>query len=72
MAEFRERLQLLRGEKKHTQASLGAQLGLSYRTVQSYEQGVRFPDFKGLLELADYFDVSLDYLAGRSDVRERR
>ena len=51
---------------------MGVELGISCRAVQSYERGERYPDFKGLLRLADYFDVSLDYLAGRSESRERR
>ena len=37
-----------------------------------YEQGERQPTLPVLIALADYFDVSLDYLVGRSDVRERR
>ena len=37
----------------------------------NYEAGKNRPDFDGLIALADYFDVSLDYLVGRSDRRER-
>ena len=72
MAVFQERLQSLRGEKGLTQKGLSKELGISCRTIQSYERGERYPDFKGFLRLADYFGVSLDYLAGRSDIRELR
>ena len=72
MAAFQERLQVLRSEKGLTQKAMGVELGISCRAVQSYERGERYPDFKGLLRLADYFDVYLDYLAGRSESRERR
>ncbi|MCI9158910.1 MAG: XRE family transcriptional regulator, partial [Lawsonibacter sp.] len=37
-----------------------------------YEYATRYPEFPGLIAIADFFDVSLDYLVGRSDVRERR
>lgn len=42
-------------------------LGISTRAYQYYESGERYPDFEGLLALADYFQVSIDYLVGRSD-----
>ena len=42
------------------------------RAVYSaYENEMRHPDYFGLIALADYFNVSLDYLVGRSDRRER-
>ena len=40
------------------------------RKIATFE-GKNRPDFDGLIALADYFDVSLDYLVGRSDRRER-
>lgn len=38
--------------------------------ISYYEHGGRYPDFKGLLFIAQYFQVSLDYLVGWSDRRE--
>ena len=38
--------------------------------VHNYEAGKNHPDFNGLIALADYFNVSLDYLVGRSDHRD--
>lgn len=46
---------------------MGEYLGISTRAYQYYESGERYPDFEGLLALADYFQVSIDYLVGRSD-----
>lgn len=51
---------------------MAAVLGIKERSYQCYEYRERYPDFPGLIAIADFFDVSLDYLVGRSDVRERR
>lgn len=69
---FGERLRQLRTEKGLTQKQLAVETGTSERGIQNYEMGIRNPAFDVLIDLADYFDVSLDYLCGRSDVRERR
>lgn len=70
--EFYERLRLLRKEKGLTQKEAAAELGVSYRALQCYEYNQRCPDLKGLIAIANYFGVSLDYLVGQSEVRERR
>lgn len=44
-------------------------LGIQLRSYQCYESGDRRPDYEKLVALADYFDVTTDYLLGRSDVR---
>lgn len=72
MEEFKDRLRILRKERGMAQKDVGELLEVTERNVRFYESGDRHPDFKGLLLLADYFDVSLDYLVGRSDIRERR
>ena len=66
---FGQRLSELRREKKFTQKVFAQELSVSERCIRAYENGTRHPDFDGLLALADYFDVSLDYLVGRSDHR---
>ncbi len=70
--DFGERIRLLRHERKLTQKQVAEELNIGYRAYQCYELKQRYPDFRGLIAIADYFDVSLDYLVGRSDVRERR
>lgn len=68
--EFSARMRELRNEKHLTQKQIGDILNVTERCVRAYEGGDRHPDFKGLLFLADYFNVSLDYLVGRTDKRE--
>ena len=68
--EFGERLKSLREEKNITRFALANILSVSYSTVSKYETNIRFPDKGTLITLADFFDVSLDYLLCRSDIRE--
>ena len=70
MRDFSEVLRELRTEKKISQRALGEILGISDRNIRFYETGEHRPDFEGLLILADYFQVSLDYLVGRSEERK--
>ncbi len=67
MATFEERLAALRKEKGISQADLGEILGVTRWSVLNYEAGKNRPDYEGLMALADYFEVSLDYLTGRTD-----
>ena len=72
MAEFCERLKLLRNERRLKQREMAEQFGLALNSYQAYEYATRTPDFRGLIAIADFFDVSLDYLVGRDDVPNRR
>ncbi len=67
---FSERLVELRKSKKLTQKQLAAELQMSELAIQHYEAQRRKPAFDVLLALADFFDVSLDYLVGRTDKPE--
>lgn len=69
MDNFAVRLQNLRKEQKVPQKDLAEKLGITVRAYHYYEEGKRYPDFQGLIALADYFGVTLDYLVGRSDSR---
>ena len=66
MERFSERLQELRKEKNATKEDLAAHLGITVRAYRYYEEGKRYPDFQGLIALADYFGVTLDDLVGRT------
>ena len=67
MATFSERIKELRESRNLTQDALGAVIGVKRFSIYSYEKGRAYPEMKGLIALADYFDVSMDYLAGRTD-----
>jgi transcriptional regulator with XRE-family HTH domain len=69
---FAERLRLLRTSANVSYAELGAAIGISKVAVHYLEREVNYPHCNTLITLADYFDVSLDYLVGRSDVPDRR
>lgn len=69
---FSERLSLMRKQKGISLAALGEYLGVTDEAVRLLEKGKRSPSFEVLCALADYFDVSMDYLVGRSDIKERR
>lgn len=72
MTTFGERLKFLRSEKNLTQKQFAEIVGVNERSYQNYEINKSTPNYKVLLFLADFFDVSLDYLVGRSDIREKR
>lgn len=69
---FAERLVELRKTNNLTQKQVYESVGISSMGYQRYEYGDREPAYKYLIALADFFDVSLDYLVGRSDMKERR
>ena len=55
--------------KERDSAGDGGGLQMKLRSYQHYEGGDRRPDYEGLVALADYFQVSTDYLLGRTDQR---
>ena len=70
MAAFSDRLKELRSERGLKQREMAELCGLKLRGYQQYEYAEAYPTVPGLLFLADYFNVSLDYLMGRTDRRE--
>ncbi|WP_270581943.1 helix-turn-helix domain-containing protein [Bacillus subtilis] len=62
--KFNETLKKLRREKNLSQKELGNKLGLAESTIGMYEQGKRQPDYETLLKIADFFEVTLDFLLG--------
>ena len=67
---FSERLFLLRSKKRLSQKALGELLGVSDAAITMMEKGKRSPSFEILCALAAYFEVSIDYLTGRTDKPE--
>ena len=64
---FPERLLELKSTRKLLQKEIAEAIKITVRNYQRYEKGEQQPTLPVLLKLADYFDVSLDYLVGRSD-----
>ena len=69
MSVFAERLKELRKEKRLTQQKVADSLNISQPNYRRWESGERRPSVETLLMLADYFDVSIDYLVGRKNER---
>ena len=69
MAKFSERLRELRKERGLKQREMAEICGMQIRGYQQYEYDENYPTVPGLVFLADYFGVSLDYLMGRKDER---
>ena len=67
MADFTTRLKNLRNEKQLTQSEVAKKLGIAPSTYSNYEQGTRFPDKETLINLAQFYKVSIDYLLGETD-----
>ena len=61
------KLKELRIQKGISQLKLAIDLSMNQNTISSYETGQREADYKTLIAFADYFDVSIDYLLGRTE-----
>lgn len=68
MKVFAERLTELRKQYKYTQRQMADILCISQPSYIRYENDTSEPTQENLVKLADAFDVSVDYLLGRSDV----
>ena len=68
--EFYEKIRQLRQEKGETQVQAAQDIGITDRQYQRFEAGKQKPGFDVLIAIADHFEVSLDYLTGRSERRE--
>lgn len=66
---FKDRLVELRKEKRISQSQLGEILSITQRSLSRLENGETFPDEQTLNAIADYFNVSVDYLLNRTNIR---
>ena len=64
MSDFSKLLRKLRDERKKTQNEVALSIGTTQQSFRRYESGERLPDIEILQKLAEYFDVSADYLLG--------
>lgn len=67
MSIFPSRLKAARKARRLTLSEVAAACGIHLRAYQRYEAGEREPDFDRLIALADFLNVSADYLLGRTD-----
>jgi len=65
-----DRLRSLRAERSLTQRNVARGADIAERQYQTYESGARTPSCETLIAPANFFDVSLDYLVGRTDKQE--
>ncbi|MGN7945553.1 helix-turn-helix domain-containing protein [Bacillus sp. 22446] len=66
---FEVRLIQLRKTKKLTQEQMAEKIGIHRATYANYERGYRQPDYDTLIKIADFFEVTTDYLLRGEDVR---
>lgn len=64
------RLKELRKERKISQLKLALDLNMNQNTISRYENMEREADYETLIKIADYFNVSIDYLLGRTDKKD--
>ena len=65
MEKFHKKLKMLRKKQGLTQTELGEKVGVKQNTFTNWENGKREPSLEKLIVLADFFEVSLDWLVGR-------
>ena len=65
--EVSTNLKKLRLQKKKTQLNVQLETGIEQALLSKYESGKRIPPTETLMVLADYYEVSMDYIMGRTD-----
>ena len=65
--QLNERLKDLRLKRGFTQKAIATGIGVDEVSVQRFEYGTSRPKLENVIKLADFFDVSTDYLLGRTD-----
>lgn len=71
MTEFKDVIKRLRNEKSFSQEQLAEKLKVSSSTVAMWETGKRTPSPEVYEDISDYFNVDMDYLYGRTDIKKR-
>lgn len=65
-----EKIKILREKKKKTQLDIAKFLGVTYQTIYKYEKGIAIPPADAIIKLAEYFNVTTDYLLGKTDIKQ--
>ena len=69
-SDFAKNITLQRKERHISQKQAAADLGISQALLSHYEKGIRECGLDFLVKIADYYNVSCDFLLGRNDVQE--
>lgn len=69
MKSFGDILKTLRTRHRMSQKELGERLGVGQTTIANYEKDIRFPNQESLMVIADIFDISVDQLLGREELK---
>ena len=64
-------LKALREERKVSQQKVADYIGTNQQNIHRYENGYYEPDIRTLILLADFFETSIDYLVGATDIRRK-
>lgn len=64
-------LKALREEKRLSQQKLADQMSTTQQSIYRYENGLNEPDIRMLKQLADFFETSIDYLVGNTNIRHK-
>lgn len=67
LSVFQRRLRMLREKQRRKQYVVSELCGLNRSAIRRYERGERIPGLKEIGTIADYYEVSIDYLCGRTD-----
>ena len=67
--EFGKRLRELRKNKRLSQDALAEIIGVSKSSISMWERGLRTPELETFEALADFFNVNMDYLKGKSEIK---
>ncbi|WP_035430920.1 helix-turn-helix domain-containing protein [Bacillus sp. UNC322MFChir4.1] len=68
--ELKDRMRFLRKERNLTQTEFGQAIGVNAASVSKFETGAKSPSRETLEKAADFLNVTVDYLLGRSETRE--
>lgn len=71
MSKIADHLRRLREESGLSQSEFAAKMGVNRMTINNYETGKRIPDINFAVRAADFFDVTIEYICGRSEYRDR-
>jgi transcriptional regulator len=70
-SNFGERLREIRLQKNMTQEQIAKKLNLAVSTIGMYERGAREPSFETLENIADFFNIDMDWLLGKSNIQNK-